>query len=534
MKPLLFAALAAFGLYLSCSSGEKIAGSKGGSETTNGVTACVFRGDGTPASGSVVHLRRTDYVSLPAVPFKKTLESADALTDAHGRFLILGIDPGAYCIEVNDTSTAAGRGGAVLFTCTVDSCDTTDLPADSLHPYALVTGTVDSAGAGGGRLYAQIRGLERLAAIGADGSFSLHDLPAGNLDVRIVGDGGGFSAKEILNVKTSPGRTVAVNVSGTSVFSTYVRLNTADAGEATDFPFLIRLDSSDFDFFRAGPGGNDIRFTKTDNTPFPYEIERWDALTEHAEVWVRIDTVYGNGREQFIVMKWGDSSAIGQSNGARVFDTAQGFAGVWHMSENPEAGENAIKDRTASGYNGTANGSMAAGNSVPGTIGAALYLDGDDDYIDVGQLNVSGSYSLSCWIYADDLSSARRFIWKEYYYTLWYDAIGGGIRVEHFVDSLVWRGIYQDNFRLVPLNAKTWYYLAGTFDGDKIRLYVNGELRDSTQTIGNNPHQSREPLSLGGRTGEFFKGIMDEVRIETKARSADWIRLCYRNQKHPD
>jgi hypothetical protein len=32
----------------------------------------------------------------------------------------------------------------------------------------------------------------------------------------------------------------------------------------------------------------------------------------------------------------------------------------------------------------------------------------------------------------------------------------------------------------------------------------------------------------------FFRGSIDEVRISSKARSNDWIRLCYMNQKAED
>jgi hypothetical protein len=38
-------------------------------------------------------------------------------------------------------------------------------------------------------------------------------------------------------------------------------------------------------------------------------------------------------------------------------------------------------------------------------------------------------------------------------------------------------------------------------------------------------------------TGNFpyyFKGMLDEVRISSGACSADWIRLCYMNQKSDD
>jgi hypothetical protein len=52
-----------------------------------------------------------------------------------------------------------------------------------------------------------------------------------------------------------------------------------------------------------------------------------------------------------------------------------------------------------------------------------------------------------------------------------------------------------------------------------------------TQTIGVNPNSSDQILSLGGRLGELVSGTMDEVRIENIARSSDWVKLCYMNQK---
>jgi hypothetical protein len=527
---------AAFAIFFACSSGVGIAG-RGGSETTNGVTARVYHRDGAPATGGIVRLRRADYVSRPAAFVKKAKDASDVVIDLNGRFTIVKIDPGAYCIEVNDTATAAGRGGAVLLTCTVDSSDTVDLGCDSLRPYAAITGLADKTGDGELQFYAQIRGLERLETVGDSGVFAFANLPAGNLDVRIVDEDSVYPAREVKNIKTTPGDTANVKFSGTSAFSGCVYINSGESAplsEAmTDFPFLVRLDSSKFDFSQAGPKGDDIRFAKTDGAPLAYEIEQWDPYAKTAAIWVRIDTIHAGDPRQYIVMKWGDPCAIGQSNGTAVFDAAQGFAGVWHLNENPEAGVNAVKDRTANGYNGTSYGSMSSGNIAAGMVGAGLRFDGDDDYIAAGQVNVSGGYTLSCWIYADDLSSARRFIWKEFSYTLWYDAIGKGIRVEHFTvtDSIAWRGIYQDNSRLLPLNTATWYYLTGTYDGDKIRLYVNGDLKDSTKTIGVDPNTSKQPLSIGGRSEEYVKGVMDEVRIESKARSADWIRFCYRNQK---
>jgi hypothetical protein len=542
MKRLLLAVpAAASAILLACSPGDRMAGTKGGSETTNGVIACIRRSDGSPAAGAAVRLRRADYLSRPGLTMGKIagvaskFDSSDIVTDPQGVFWIAGIDPGSYCIEVNEPPSAERHGGALLLACRVGANDTADLGIDSLAPFAAMKGAADTARSGAARLYAQIRGLERLAPVNTDGSFAFYDLPGGNLDVRVSSGGASSPAREIVNVSTKPGDTVAVRVWGNSSYSGYVYIGPAEAdiqlsGVISNFPLLVRLDSSTFDFSRALPRGEDVRFAKADGSPLPCEIEQWDPAGHSAAVWVLIDTVSAAPAGRRIIMTWGDTGAISQSNGEAVFDTAAGFSGVWHLSENPASGKGAVKDRTPNRFNGTHGGTMTVASSVAGKIGPALRFNGVSDFIDAGPLNIPGSYTLSFWVNADDLSAARRFLWKEFSYTLWHDSIAGGLRVEHFTDSLVWRGIYQDNFRLVPMKTGAWYYLAGTFDLDKIRLYVNGAPRDSTQTIGATPHSSREPLQIGGRSGEFFKGVMDEVRIENRARSADWIRLCHLNQ----
>ncbi len=44
----------------------------------------------------------------------------------------------------------------------------------------------------------------------------------------------------------------------------------------TDFPLVVKLDSSFFDFNNAKTNGEDVRFTSSDGTTLlKYEIERW-------------------------------------------------------------------------------------------------------------------------------------------------------------------------------------------------------------------------------------------------------------------
>ena len=525
-----------FSLFLSvllfgCTSGDRLAGSKGGSETTNGITAAIHLGTGVPASGSSVRLRSADYVSAIGMLEKATVDSTDITTDAEGKFFIRNIVPGSYSVEVYDTAA----GGALLFTCTVGLYDTVDLGTDSLCPYAALTGHIDTTGTAGGQLYVQVRGLERLAAVNSDGSFTLNDLPGGNLDFRIVEGDAATSASELVNVHVVAGDTVTVPVVEGTRTSGYLYLNTLipDANQSqpvSGFPVLIRFDSSSFDFTQTRPDGADIRFTDARGTPLPFEIEQWDEELQTGAIWVRTDTIGNSTSNQHIIMSWGEADATGRSDGAAVFDTSLGYAGVWHLNEDASAGTDAFRDRTVNGYHGTAAGEMTSGNTVSGIIGKALQFNGTTDHVTAGALNVSERYTLSCWVNAADLDTVHRIIWKEYSYTLWHDAVAGGIRLEHFTDSLVWRGIYQDNYRIHCITEDSWYYLAGTYDGDKIRLYINGELIDSTQSIHYDAYSTNQPLMLGGRKGEYFQGCMDEVRIEKTARSSDWIRLCYRNQ----
>ncbi len=522
-------------LFAACS--EQIAGSKGGSETTNGIMASVRHADGTPAVGSIVRLRSADYVSNPATFAKRVVSSKDVITDPYGQFMITRLEPGSYSLEVLDISADYERSGAALFTFTIGADDTLDLGVDSLRPFATLSGTVDTAGIKGRRLFAQVKGLERLVQVDTNGVFTFDDLPEGYFDVIIIDADTANYAKEVLNVKMTSEETVTVNFPNSVSYSRYIYFNAGStlSSSVKSFPLLVRLDSATFDFSQADPQGNDVRFVKMDGSALPFEIEQWDPVAGNASVWVRIDTVYSGSADQSIIMKWGSSSASRISSGSAVFDTALGFAGVWHLNENPASGAGAIKDRTVNRFNGTASSSMTAENVKPAMIGNGLWFNGVSDSIEAGALNVTGSYTLSCWVNMEQWWSTNlRFILKEGSYTLWYDRDWGGLRVEHFIPPYgYWVGIYQNVPDSVPvqLNTGTWYHFAGTFDGDKIRMFVNGQQVDSTETLEGMPSSNTEQLLFGGRVNEFFKGTLDEVRIEKQARSAEWIKLCYESQK---
>jgi hypothetical protein len=195
-------------------------------------------------------------------------------------------------------------------------------------------------------------------------------------------------------------RTLALNTTGTG----------ADIkGNVVGFPALIRLNPGNFDFLRARPDGADIRFTKSDNTFLPYEIERWDPVTRLAEVWVRLDTVLG----QSILMYWGNPAASDSSNRSSVFDTTAGFQGVWHLNDDMS---DPVLDATANGYHGLSP-DTARPRVAEGAVGSCRVFDGVRDYITMpytadSKLNFpeNGYYTVSAWVNLDTIDKASHLV----------------------------------------------------------------------------------------------------------------------------
>jgi hypothetical protein len=216
-----------------------------------------------------------------------------------------------------------------------------------------------------------------------------------------------------------------------------------------------------------------------------------------------------------------------------VFDTCRGFVGVWHLSETP-LGIASIKDRTAHGYHGTPLGEFSAADLVDGLVGKGLNFRGANSTVYVGKgVKTGTSFTLEAWAFVN-LIESQRFICDQNGYTLWYDQVRNGFRFE-YRDKSAWRGIPQDGGAAQPMTTGVWFYLVGTCDGDRLRLYINGALTTASDSIGSAPVASTDSLLIGSAWHlEHVIGVMDEVRIESAARSDDWIKLCYMNQKEQD
>jgi autotransporter-associated beta strand protein len=320
-------------------------------------------------------------------------------------------------------------------------------------------------------------------------------------------------------------------------YSQPVHLNTTAGGanipgNVLKFPILVRLHPGNFQFFsQTQPGGADIRFAKTDGTHLLFEIERWVDNTgdvDTAEIWVKLDTVYGNNATQSFVMYWGKAGAADSSASAKVFETAGGFNGVWHF---PPGSSPADTFMDASGSNGGINnGSTYRGN---GAIGYAREFDGTSQWVEIPSPATDFKYTntatFSAWIYSEGQSVCGNVLSRQYGTGLG-SVFNFGIR-----DNTAYMGPNYENFA-GTLTTGQWVYLTAVKNGSTEILYVNGNVMttfsgqpnwtcdDNEVVIGADYNSTISP-------GDFFDGGIDELRSSGVARSADWVKLCYENQK---
>ena len=320
-----------------------------------------------------------------------------------------------------------------------------------------------------------------------------------------------------------------------------VSFNTAATGANISeslfgFPALIRLTSAEIDFSQARPEGEDLRFARTDNSLIPFEIEYWDSATASAIAWVRIDTVLGNSSAQNVRMLWGNASAKKTSRPAMVFDTAHGFQGVWHLGE---SGPNSKADATANGFVG-APVELTGSSDVDGMAGRGLDLDGSSQCVTVlnarnTKLDVQADsfYSVSAWVYLRNVQLDNRVIVSKG--SAQFGLMANDRNQWEFYGGL--RGYGVDTTTTSAAAINVWTLLTGVRQGKRQYLYVNGAIADSTVSaagVGVSLSNNYYDLVIGRQSdgeSQWFDGMVDEVRVENRVRSAAWIRLCYENQR---
>ncbi|MBN1601273.1 MAG: DUF2341 domain-containing protein [Chitinispirillaceae bacterium] len=516
-----------------------------GTETTTGIIGAVFNDKGDPEANVRVQLIPEGFD--PVV--NNSTVTVDT-TDSLGNYAFTDINLGRYSIQVIhlEKLTRSLNSKIEVIPDTIVSVTSTLHQTGQIKVW-LPDKINDTSG------YVYVPGTTFFVFCNKRNDFAVLDsMPAG-LIPEIVYSSLNSSGKTTLrfDVPVASNDTVVV-YNPTWKYAHELILNTsrtgADISETiTGFPVLIRLDSSNFDFSEVLENGSDILFTKTDNSVLPCEIEYWNAADRNAAIWVNADTVYGNNADQKIIMYWGNTMAHPLQH-PPVFDTSAGYQGVWHFSDG--TGDE-IRDATQNGYYGIITGS-ASPQITEGISGNYRSFDGLADFIHMPQTANSklnfpedGYYTISAWVRLDILDSQPRLIlskgYEQYFLRLTYFPLNAP---QWEFSQMSQAGIWQACTSTAA--AGEWTLLTCVRQGKKQTLYCNGMPIDST------PNSYQKEGLVRNTTGDFligkfsnavalpnnslsycfFKGAIDEVRVTDNARSPDWIRLCYMNQRIDD
>jgi hypothetical protein len=342
-----------------------------------------------------------------------------------------------------------------------------------------------------------------------------------------------------------------------------ITLNTTSSGanvaaNVYNFPVLIRLTPLNFtDFANVHGAGLDIRFAKNDGTHIPYQIERYkdSGANDTAEIWVKLDTVYGNNSTQSFKMLYNNASAADSSPvfKAMVWDTSNGFLAVYHMATLPPN----IVDATVRADDGLAQHSPT---QVAGLIGKGLNLNRTNQQYYYSSLNedpILDRFTFSLWFKAANAvgdtqtgemisfgngttqwsAQTDRKIWMATDGTLQFGCWTGGPQVVGSADSYTDQKWHHVAAVLDPVNGQFLY-----IDGELINQGWNTSAQDFSSAAGGAPHfriggdgcGGWEPHPGTGGNDYYYKGVLDEVRTERMPRDANWIKLSYQNQMAQD
>ncbi len=171
---------------------------------------------------------------------------------------------------------------------------------------------------------------------------------------------------------------------------------------------------------------------------------------------------------------------------------------------------------------------------VDGKIEEALEFDGVDDYIDCGadaSLGLTGAITLEAWINWE-IADNPYFITKVGDSShRSYDISGNSDGTAEFrVGGTACNAVKSTG--TTSISGDKWVHLVGVYEPSTyVRLYIDGSLaKEETADIPASQCDNGLPWYIGVREGNqgFFKGVIDEVKIYSRALSADEVQRNYR------
>lgn len=250
-----------------------------------------------------------------------------------------------------------------------------------------------------------------------------------------------------------------------------------------------------------------------------------------------------------------------------------GIVASWNADEN-------VKDHAGNSHGVLMNGATYA----PGIVGEAFQFDGNGAYVKVPPTPALNSLynqiTIEFWMKPDadnEMQDYQGLVTSDFWFVEISNGYGGTMGVNFGLGKSERRGnvpqavfggsragpakpalppnvnegttvadfvhISDANDGGAPVSAGEWHHIAVTYDGSKMQLYVEGKAWGEPKEFSGpiRPMLPRSSLCIGSEDGRatcqecigkrYFKGLIDEVKIYNRARSAQEIAADYERNK---
>jgi hypothetical protein len=290
--------------------------------------------------------------------------------------------------------------------------------------------------------------------------------------------------------------------------------------ELIDFPLLVQLDASNFDYAIAASDGSDLRAVeRASGRVIPHEIDAW-VPGGTSSVWVRAPVVTF-ADEPVIDLYFGNPNAEDVQDGVEVF--ANDYVGVFHLGDHVWDSSGAMND-----------GMNFGSTPIDAPVSSGRYFAFEEEQeIEIGDalLPAGGEPRTLCaFARTDDLENRAHHTIASYGEFREDGTEGQTFFIHRYSNSLQCGGAITTLVVPELFEIDRWYHVCCTYDGTEAALYVDGVERERDRREWLVRPEGRGFIgNMNGLARENWSGSIDEVRFSRTIRSSAWIDAEYRS-----
>lgn len=302
------------------------------------------------------------------------------------------------------------------------------------------------------------------------------------------------------------------------------------ASDSTNFPVLV---SGAYSYLATAANGGrvqnssgyDVIFTSdaAGRSKLNWEVEQYTASSGAVVYWVQIPTVSHSADTAFYLFYGNAAIASDQSNRTATWDS--GYALVYHWGTPSSL---SLTDSTSHANTGTNDNAVTAASGLIG--GAGSFATSSSQYVTFSTVSSGTSGTTSAWIKPNGQSGSFNF-----------GPIIGNSGSSN-IDPIQVSGSTDTSFgysqgsggvsHTVSSMTGVWHYLVSVRNGLTVTLYLDGT-QVASASLQSNESALLQCIGRRNSGGLYYNGLIDETRISTTLRSADWILAEYNNQSSP-